>query len=233
MIKKLIAGAALCCFASTASAAFIIDESVVTGDEMVGLDVTVKFRDGTDESRTWVATNSTLSPGLTIVEQQEGLSGGAFGSSWQLTQAGNSVGNTDGGTPPKLFGLWTLENRGGATSDLDIVGLVLDGTSAMLAFDNIFGPEETPGSATGREYQNETGIGTAMYSNQVSAMWDDLWWTVEITFDAGEELVANQVTRFFSDVDSLKDAPTMVSAPSTIAIAALGLLVTARLRKKA
>lgn len=224
MLKKLLAGAVLILTAQTASANFIVSDSVVTGADMAGLQVSVTFADGFTETSTWEVFNDILGTDPNPIIAQEDLSGGSIVDGlFSIQQQGNTLGNVD--DAGNLYGLWSLTNNDFLA--FDIVQLVLDGTDALIAFDTVLDYEGTPGSGTGRPYQS-FGAGTATYSNLVDAAFDDLYFTLTVDFAAGELSIGETVV-FMADTDKLVQAE--VNAPATLLLTMLGFAAFVRARK--
>jgi hypothetical protein len=224
MFKKLLATAALVLAAHTASAAVIVTDSIVTGADMAGVEVTVSFYDTTIENGTWAVLTNTPNgdPNPTIA--LEGFSGGASNNRFNITQQGNTLGNID--DFGNLYGLWELAN---ALNSSPIRSVIIDGTNAQIAFDTIFDTEETPNSSTGRAYVSNGDIGTATYSNLVDANFDDLYYTLRIDFAPGE-LGLGESFVFMADTDKLGSVQG-VNAPATLLMTMLGFAAFIRARK--
>jgi len=120
-----------------------ISDFQVTGNEMVGMAVTVNFTSGPDETVAWTSTGAN--------------SGGAFGADndWSLTMEGDTFADT-----------WVLTyNPASGVPKGTLSGLTIDGfglqdngteTSAIV-FDRTFnGQFGTPGSFLGRDYSTVT-----------------------------------------------------------------------------
>jgi len=80
----------------------VISESVVTGADMVGIEVEA-FYNGISETAIWDVTSADGS-----VPDGEGFAGAASGSGWSLAQQGFTFGNLS--NTGSLLGLWTFSN---------------------------------------------------------------------------------------------------------------------------
>lgn len=122
-----------------------ISDPQVTGDEMVGMSVTVDFSSAPSETVLWKATGANA--------------GGAFGagSDWSLTEEGDTFANT-----------WVLTYNSNDTKGL-LTGFMIDGVmvsnqvaddqqeATAIVFDRTFnGAFGTPGSFLGRDYNTLT-----------------------------------------------------------------------------
>ncbi len=93
----------------------------VTGNEMIGIGLTVFFADGATQTGVWDEIGKT--------------SGGVQHTDWSLIQAGDTKQNTP----------WTFTNY----SDGEVVGFSIDGISGNTVFDIVDDPMETETSGFG------------------------------------------------------------------------------------
>ena len=131
------------------------------GSDMGGMAITVNFFDGTTQTSTWAATG--------------GLGGGAFGTSWSLTQSGNTYGS---------FGnSWNFSYGG----DSSVAALVIDAVPGNTVFDNVPIPNTTPGSAEGWNFGVSSGIGPNRheYSVPIDISQGDLFGRLSLFWDDG------------------------------------------------
>ena len=188
------------------------------------------FADGSTDSGTWAMTSMDGS-----VPFWEGFAGAASGQEWQLSQAGYTEGNVAQGTG-QILGIWTLMN----TSAQTITGFSIDALAGGVAFDTIFGSEETPGSQGGKEFftfmgnvapasptATLPGI-TATLTDQLNMAYDDLFGTLSVAFAPGSELDVNASVNFWIDTDKV----AKVNAPSTVGMLLMGMFLAARLSRR-
>ncbi len=123
-------------------------DSYVNGAEMAGMEVTVFFDTGSNETATWIATGAD--------------SGGAFGADWSLIQSGDTFNQ------PNLDPAWTLTN----SSSNKIIGkLRVNAWVAEVFFDvlmdfrNPLLDEGTPGSDQGRPFTDDGTL-------DIESIWD-------------------------------------------------------------
>ncbi|MBL4782717.1 MAG: hypothetical protein JKX92_10795 [Porticoccaceae bacterium] len=178
------------------SALSLVIDPVVTGADMAGMEVTAFFGTGS-ESALWGVTSA--GPGGPF---GEGFSGAASGTGWDLSQQGFTEGNYDSG--PGVLGAWTLTNNTG----FNITSLRIDALMAGIVFDVIFDSEVTPGSDIGRAFLPDldyAGSTSAVYSNQFSQGYNDLFGSLTISF--GNGLLDGASMRFLADTDAVIPAP--------------------------
>ncbi|MBU2880320.1 MULTISPECIES: PEP-CTERM sorting domain-containing protein [Aliiglaciecola] len=222
MIKKIIAGLSLVGMSLSAQSAIIVDEANITGADMAGIEVTALFGDGTSESGIWSAFPDVVLGTGDPIADAEGFSGGVVTSTWSLTQQGFSSGNVSpaGG----VFGAWTLTNIDSAS---DIVGFSIDGFAGDVAFDIDSGSENTPYSSIGVSFASATVVDSVAYSDQVSADYGDLFFTLDVLFGSSSLAIGDDLV-FVTDTDTVK-----VPEPATTAMILSGLLFgAARLRAR-
>jgi len=217
MLKKALVGFGLLAASCFASANIIVTDTSVSGADMVGMEVTVSFADGSSDSGFWqMISNTPLSTGNPILDLN-GFSGGVVKSTWSLIQEGLTLGGFDDSGNP--YGLWTLSNLSSAS---DITGFTVSGVGAGIAFDIDPDVVGTPNSFTGQAYVADRS-GTSAYSNQVNASgtYTDLFYTLSVTFD--DSLAQSEAVLFSADTDALG-----VSEPASIAFVMSGLFLFAR-----
>ncbi len=197
-MKKLVVFLGLLLFGGSASAVQLI--SIITGADMVGMEVTATFSNGSSETATWIVTDvpATPVPAGSPVGDFEVYAGGAFGSGWSLTQRGETFGDVDLANN-LFFGQWTLSNQTGVTMD----GLVIDALAGGIVFDNIFGVEHTPTSDVGRPFTPNSSTVTGAYSNAYSN--PDLWGTLALSFAGG--FTNGSTLNFMADTDKMIPVP--------------------------
>ena len=186
-------------------------ESVVTGADMAGMEVTVTFEDESTETAIWETTSTDDS-----VPFGEGYAGEASGASWSLAQQGFTFGNNVDGTP---LGLWSFMNFSASPT---IIGFSVNALTGFTLFDIVGDAEVTPGSQLGRAFFTEldSSLYTVSYGNQLA---DDLFGTLTVDFTEG--LQAGSVVEFFIDTDGF------VPSPGTLALLATGLIFAGSRRK--
>lgn len=189
---------------------------MTTGADMGGMEVTVNFFDGTSETQIWAATDA--------------ISGGSFGTDWQLTQSGNTFASFN--NP------FTFQYTGSSS----VSGLYLDAHLGNAAFDilpDITGPNQTPGSADGNYFQLTSGTAptTILYSLPIDISQGDLFGRLSLEWAAPG---FTGTMTFLSDTDSgttfdpitptgpipaLPSPPSHVPEPSSSTLALLGCMV--------
>lgn len=167
--------------AATTSQATTLTGYSTYGSMMSGMKVTASFVDGTSQSLFWSATGSR--------------SGGVFGSSWSLTQSGNTYAPDNDNTEAAA---WILTNNG-----LGITSLVIDAIPGNTVFDNLYeydSPLQTPGSERGWPLQIFSGQspGAFAYSVPIDISYGDLFGKLSMYWGAG----FTGVMKFFADTDS-------------------------------
>lgn len=215
MLKKWTLGIILLSTSLFSQAGFINSEVIST--DMVGIEITALFGDGSTDTQIWSALPS-ISP----------TTAGIVASDWSLTLAGNTFGDFDTSTGI-LYGEWTLSNLGVSNG---IVGLTVNASIADFYFDIIegFNPlapvpgsgDHTPGSEAGRPFVASDASAAAVFSDVYST--PDLFGIMDITgfgLDVGQQLI------FLTDTDKAE-----VPEPSTLFTFALGLIALTSLRKK-
>jgi hypothetical protein len=191
--------------ASNTSYITALTQYATYGDMMDGMSVTAYFGNGGSETRSWQDTGTA------------GM-GGAFGTGWSLTLAGDSFYNN-----------WSFDFNTAATSLL-LTKLVLNGNPGLTVFDRTFcAPgivcaeiEGTPGSALGLDFAfsgNETANVT--YSDAVAlaatAPVLDIWYSLTIDF-------GNGIRTDFSFVQDTDNVVSRVPEPASLALFGAGLL---------
>ena len=217
MFKKATIGLSLLA-ASVFANATVIDQHIITGADMAGMEVTVTFADSTTDSGIWgVISNAPLSTGDPIIDGN-GFSGGVTGNTWSLTQAGFTLGGVDlAGTP---YGLWTLTN---VDSLSEIIGFSVNGwtgNAKSVAFDIEPDSEVTPGSDSGQEFVSDA-LATHAYTNQLDLSLSDLFYQLDVSLDSG--LAIGGEFNFYADTDLVS-----VSAPSALVLMLGGLALFTR-----
>ncbi len=179
--------------------------SNVTGADMVGIEITALFGDGTQDTQVWSAFSST--------------SGGVSTRSWSLMLDGNTFGDFDKSTDT-FYGLWVLKNLSVADG---IVGLTVNAGIADFYFDILPGTAtSTLGSEAGRPFDSNAGSDLATFSDVYSS--PDLFGIMGI---AGFNLNIKEQLEFLTDTDRAE-----IPEPSTMFTFALGLIALTSLRKK-
>lgn len=168
--------------------------SHVSGADMAGIEVTVYFADGGEETAIWQATSETAGGAFTV-------------SGWSLTLDGDSFGQMD--EEGNLYGVFTF-----SAGAYDFTGFSIDLLDAGFVFDVLYGNDTDNGSGDGRAFVTDfTGEGGVIYSNQVDT---DLF--TRLTFLA--EIDAETVINFMTDTDGVGEVP----APAGLMMLALGMV---------
>jgi hypothetical protein len=194
--------------ASNTSYITALTQFATLGNMMDGMSVTAYFGSGGSETRTWQDTGTA------------GM-GGAFGTGWSLTLAGDSFNSS-----------WLFDfNSPTGAAPLLLTKLVLNGDPGLTVFDRTFlgsgfpAPEEegTFGSALGRDFTfsgNETVDVT--YANAVAlaatAPVLDIWYSLTIDFGP------NGIRTDFSFVQDTDNVVSRVPEPASLALFGAGLL---------
>lgn len=227
MLKQVIFGIGLLALSSAANAAFIISKAKITGADMTGMSVTVNFSDNSSETALWMTTSDTLGTSGRLLDDEEGLAGGAFGSFWNLTVAGNTdfnFGDGNNGAGGAIYGDWVLQNEG---TDSAITSFVINGEAVGIAFDIIPIIDVTPGSSVGRPFDSLLGEIEGSHSGQVNPEFDDLFWQLDVNLV--NQLEEGDFYFFASDTDGL----VKVSAPASIGLMFTSLVLFANRRRSA
>lgn len=172
------------------------------GDMMDGMAITVDLLGGGSETAIWQDTGSGA--------------GGAFGSDWSLVQSGNTFYTS---SP------WTLTSSGAS-----ILGLTIKAAPGNTVFDNGTNPS-TPGSASGRSFQVQSGDGPDSFSylDEIDISTGDLFATLTMDWNSA---FTNSMS-FLADTDSgtvdnpitVPGDPADVPEPAALlGLAALGAL---------
>ncbi|MGB7441282.1 MAG: PKD domain-containing protein [Coleofasciculaceae cyanobacterium] len=168
------------------------------GNNMSGIQVRASFLNGASETITWIPTNN--------------ISGGAFGSSWSLTQSGDTFSYA-----------WSLSNTG-----VGITSLVIDAIPGNTVFDTyplLEGPLQTPGSAEGWEFVTLPGEGpnSYAYSDPIDISQGDLFGTLSLYWSSG--FVGDMIFGADTDSGSNNDPvqpqnPLISNSPPTVSFSA-------------
>lgn len=201
---------------------------LITGADMAGMEVTVTFADGSEDSATWVTTSTAASDPETF----EGFAGEAMGIGWTLQQQGRTQGGICGGEPgcpqDDLLGLWTMTNDQDGQAITDVT---IDAIAGNILFDRFLEVEGTAGSSFGRSFFPEDASVTGSYiGSQFSdpaLINPDLFTTLTISWGEGA-LASGQSLRFFADTDRLVPVPATVLL---LLAGMLGLGVRSRLQR--
>lgn len=169
LLKHYLSSAALgtCAIASlavvapSAQAATVLTRFETFGSQMAGMEITVNFLDGSSETNIWQNLGS--------------VSGGAFGSNWNLTQSGNTFNSP-----------WTF-NYGGINP---ITSLVIDAVPGNTLFDispALGLPNSTPGSSNGNPFSLISGQAPTSfnYSVPIDISVGDLFGKLTLNWDTG------------------------------------------------
>ena len=212
--SALLGAAAALLLSGQASASYI---STVTGADMAGMEVTVTYSDLSTETLTWGVTSSDAT-----VPYMEGYSGGVTGTSWSLTQTGDTIADQPPGAA-YVYGAWTFTYDG---TGLSIASVYVDEYAADVVFDTVSGDASANGSLAGRELVTDGYVLDASYSMNIE---DELFGGLTLSGVSGNLMDAAGSFQFVVDTDKVA-----VPAPATLGIfaAALGFMGFNR-RKKA
>lgn len=152
--------------------------------------------------------------GETVAWMQTGVdSGGAFGTNWEITQAGDTFDSNS----------WSYSGPAGLT-DLSFLG---GPTGGFVVFDRAFGGFGTPNSANGKDWLSDPDVTMAVtvaYSLPVGVGGNppvgDLFHRIDIDF-AGE--LANIREFDFSQDTDLDTRSPRVPEPASLGLLGLGL----------
>jgi hypothetical protein len=155
---------------------------VATGQDMAGMSVTAFFSNGATQQVIWDATGTKA--------------GGAFGTGWQLTQAGNTI-DFD----------WTLTS----STALNINRLLIDAGSGNAVFDAIETPAGTPNSGLGFPFIETSAVGTFsvlptyrdVVALQGSLPVGDIFRLLDLSFTNAGGFAPGHTLMFLADTDRL------------------------------
>jgi hypothetical protein len=177
----------------SASASTVLTGYQTTGNLMDGMRVTVGYVSGGFETQNWGT-----------IGRARDKSGGAFGSSWSLTQTGDTFGFRDGDWWP-----WTLDVR----SDRPIWAINIDAVPGNTVFDNISGRTVTPNSADGRPftpYFSNNGPDAVDYTVPIDISQGDLFGQLTLRWNQG----FSGRLQFLADTDNGTNTnPVQVAVP--------------------
>lgn len=171
-----------------------------TGAMMSGMSVTATFSGGLTQTLTWATTGPS--------------SGGVTGTSWGLSETGDTFG-----------GAWTFTID--STSNIgQLNSFSLSGNPGFTVFDRTQPSFGTPGSFSGMDFAFTSGFSgdaTATYSDIVSVPPDpavgDLFHVLTVDFAAGTGPRTN--FSFVQDTDN--DSRFTIPEPATLALLGIGL----------
>ena len=194
----MVTGAAI----ATPADALTLTGFATFGSQMSGMEVTVNYVDGGSQTAIWQATSP--------------IDGGAFGTGWSLSLAGDSFD-----TP------WNFSTQTGFTQA--IASLMINAVPGNTVFDtrsDIFG---TPGSASGLPFTVIAGQSPTSfaYSTAIVGAEDDLRGVLTLNWSTG---FLGQL-EFSADTDNGTDIdPVQAAVPEPTTIAGLGLAAAGLLR---
>ncbi|MBP0016685.1 MAG: PEP-CTERM sorting domain-containing protein [Cyanobacteria bacterium SBLK] len=180
--------------------------SDITGADMVGIEVTVSFENGSSEMGIWAATGVD--------------SGAASGTGWDLSIAGNTN-----------FGAWIFSYTGTKT----ISSLLIDTLPGNTIFDTILLPELTPTTGIGNRFGSFSGASPTEenYSGTVLGALEDVKTSLELVWENGFN---DPVLAFVADTDGIEgfnpDPEPVPEPTATLGILGSLALGTVSLRKK-
>ncbi|OLP16547.1 hypothetical protein BST81_20315 [Leptolyngbya sp. 'hensonii'] len=169
------------------------------GDDMDGMEVTVKFLGGGSETKIWGDTG----PGA----------GGAFGTGWSLVQSGDTFSSP-----------WTL-SYGGSGS---ITSLLINAIPGNTVFDLSEPSPGTPGSANGRTFDVQSGQAptSSNYSVPIDISVGDLFGQLTLQWANGFKgdlsFLADTDSGTTDDPVDPKPVPESAALLGLLAIGALG-----------
>jgi hypothetical protein len=192
-VTAVLSLAVLGAMPQAASAATALTGYQTTGNLMDGMRVTVGYLSGGFETQIW----GTVGPA-------SDKSGGAFGSSWSLTQTGDTFGFRDGTWWP-----WTLNVSGSRP----ISAINIDAVPGNTVFDNISGRTVTPNSADGRPftlYYSTNGPDAVDYTVPIDISQGDLFGQLTLRWNQG----FSGRLQFLADTDNGTNTnPVQAAAP--------------------
>jgi len=144
------------------------------GSNMGGMEITVNLFNGTTQTSIWQPTG--------------GLSGGAFGNNWSLTQSGNTFG--------AFNNPWNFHYTGSSS----VAALIIDAIPGNTVFDTVRNVVLTPGSADGWEFQPLSGQAPnrSGFSVPIDISQGDLFGRLSLFWDSG----FTGAMQFLVDTDS-------------------------------
>jgi hypothetical protein len=195
-LTAILSLAVLGAMPQTASAATALTGYQTTGNLMDGMRVTVGYLSGGFETQIWGT-----------VGRASDKSGGAFGSSWSLTQTGDTFGFRDGTWWP-----WTLNVSG----NRPITAINIDAVPGNTVFDNIAGRTVTPNSADGRPftlYYSTNGPDAVDYTVPIDISQGDLFGQLTLRWNQG----FSGRLQFLADTDNGTNTnPVQAAAPPPV-----------------
>ena len=170
------------------------------GDMMDGMSVTAHFVGGSSETVAW----ADVAAGA----------GGATGTGWSLTEAGDTFSSS-----------WILTNMTG----LGLTRLVLDGAPGRTVFDRTNPSPGTPGSASGLDFDELVASAltiTATYRDAVAvgmaAPVGDLYRVLDVEFLTAGGLPTATTFTFEADTDNGSTEVVIQQVPEPVGLVLLG-----------
>ncbi len=198
MLKKWTLGIILLSTSLFSQADIITYNSVITGADMAGMEVTATFLNGSSETLIWDVISTDLGNTGNSVIDHEGFSGGVSGGGWSLTQQGLTLGNYNAGV---FYGAWTF------TDNVGITNLDIKSNNSNVVFDTVTIDDLAEDSNTSSQGRSVYAFKDGAEYNDFSATYDDhvfqeLYGTLLLELND-----PNTSFQFWADTDKSTDTP--------------------------